>query len=643
MRLVSAKIKGAGKLVDSTIKLDQKVVAIVGPNEAGKTTLLEALSYVDRGGVWDVSKRSRAGGAPVDDATAVVTLRYLLDETDREALADIGLHEAPREYRVTRRAGGGVVHHVIPRPRNAETEVTALAERLAKTAAGMSELLPVDDVDDAERERLAQVAPEVLTSLTNLGAEIRDYLAQDSGARTGVAALREAADEMLETVAGYAGLAEITSAIEGFLAWCDRPDPAPELGQRLWKRSPDIVLFDEDARSLSSTYPLSPELAADPPAALRNLAQYADLDLRKLAIAQATGQTSLRDTLKNLANKRLKEKFSVAWQQSQLAVQLNVEQDLLRVNILEDEVFSSVLDERSAGLRMFVALTTFVASRPDERGVIVLIDEAENHLHINAQADLVRMLGDQDVAEKVIYTTHSPACLPEDLGCGIRVVVPDGEEVSHVENQFWREAPGFSPLMFAMGAGAAAFTPARYAVIAEGATEMILFPSLVRQATDLARVPYQVAPGLSEAPRALYPSLDLEAARVAYLVDGDDGGDQLEGLLRRDVPSGLIVKLGSPGIENVLDAAVYRSAFVAGVEELNPDAHIPDPPTLDEPAAASWATVLEQWADRCGLRRPTKGAVASHLVANGFAMSEWGKQVVAAAHAELMAALRLAT
>jgi hypothetical protein len=272
-----------------------------------------------------------------------------------------------------------------------------------------------------------------------------------------------------------------------------------------------------------------------------------------------------------------------------------------------------------------------------------LIDEAENHLHINAQADLVRMLGDQDVAEKVIYTTHSPACLPEDLGSGIRVVVPDGEEVSHVENQFWREAPGFSPLMLAMGAGAAAFTPARYAVIAEGATEMILFPSLVREATGLARVPYQVAPGLSETPRDLYPALDLEAARVAYLVDGDGGGDDLARLLTRDVPSRLVVKLGSPGVENVLDADVYRSAFVASMEELNPGVPVPDAPVLGEPSIASWAKLLEEWADGYGLRRPTKGAVAGYLVEHGLALSDWGRGVVAAAHGELVTALRLAS
>src|SRR5260370_350742 len=82
-----------------------------------------------------------------------------------------------------------------------------------------------------------------------------------------------------------------------------------------------------------------------------------------------------------------------------------------------------------------------------------------------------------------------------------------------------------------MGAGAAAFTATRYAVLAEGPSEMILLPSLIRAATGLDILQYQVAPGLSEVPTSQYPDLDLQAARVAFVVDGDSGGLKLKGRL----------------------------------------------------------------------------------------------------------------
>ena len=47
MRLISANISNYGRLVDTKINLDSNVIAIVGPNEAGKTTLLNALKYID--------------------------------------------------------------------------------------------------------------------------------------------------------------------------------------------------------------------------------------------------------------------------------------------------------------------------------------------------------------------------------------------------------------------------------------------------------------------------------------------------------------------------------------------------------------------------------------------------------------------
>ena len=42
---------------------------------------------------------------------------------------------------------------------------------------------------------------------------------------------------------------------------------------------------------------------------------------------------------------------------------------------------------------------------------------------------------------------------------------------------------------------------------------MILLPTLMRGATGLEALPYQVAPGLSEVPKDFYPKLDLEGSK----------------------------------------------------------------------------------------------------------------------------------
>lgn len=144
----------------------------------------------------------------------------------------------------------------------------------------------------------------------------------------------------------------------------------------------------------------------------------------------------------------------------------------------------------------------------------------------------MRVFERQQVAETIIYTTHSIGCLPSDLGATIRVVSPiEGRPYrSRIHNSFWsaHAGAGLTPMMLAMGANALAFTPSRYAVIGEGASEAILLPSLVRESLppeerDLP-LGYQVAPGISEVDPEYADALETEAGGIAYLVDGDAGG-----------------------------------------------------------------------------------------------------------------------
>ena len=135
--------------------------------------------------------------------------------------------------------------------------------------------------------------------------------------------------------------------------------------------------------------------------------------------------------------------------------------------------------ERSEGLRQFIALMAFVEREAAGRDAIVLIDEAEQHLHYDAQADLVRVFSGQTAAKKIIYTTHSAGCLPHDLGMGVRVIEATGPpelppqewERSKLRNWFWEKGPGYSPLLMAMGAGTFAFAATRKAIVAEGISD----------------------------------------------------------------------------------------------------------------------------------------------------------------------------
>jgi len=293
---------------------------------------------------------------------------------------------------------------------------------------------------------------------------------------------------------------------------------------------------------------------------------------------------------------------------------------------------------------MFVALAAFLAVRGTRVPPVLLIDEAETHLHIDAQADLVSSFMTQRQAAKVIYTTHSPACLPPDLGSNIRAVLPDRQQESRsvIEGSFWHKAAGFSPLMLAMGAGAAAFSAARYVVLAEGVSEMLLLPSLIKAAVDVRALDYQIAPGISEIPASMYPELDLEGARVAYLVDGDGGGSQRRtALIAGGIDPARIATLGALTLENLLDPDAYLQGVGLLLPECNPGIDIPVLPALRPDGSAVWPSVLDAWADEHGLRMPSKRVVASRLVEEGLAKpSESGAKTLRLLHKSLESILK---
>jgi ABC-type transport system involved in cytochrome c biogenesis ATPase subunit len=646
MRLVKAKITGFGRLAEGTVNLDNKVIAIVGPNEAGKTTLLRALAYTDNAATLSASERSR--GLAIDDGDVVVRVQYLLDAQDLAFVERYGLQDPPASIWLSRTAAGGTdpAVAVVPAPMKAiaPLEAAVLALRGAttkKTYAALEYHHPIPDEDgesapvDEQRVTLQQQTKDTISVFLEAF--------ESSNGRLVIAGHESELREVFERLNQYSLGEGIVDALGAVLAWAEQEDPTPAVAAALYARTPNILLFSEADRILASAHTLTEEFITSPPVSLANLLGMAELDLKSLWAALQSGDEGERETLIDVANHVLAAKFAAAWKQSNVTVWLKIEGAVLTIRIRQDGKRITKFDERSAGLQMFVALVAFLAVRQEDTPPILLIDEAETHLHIDAQADLVNTFMTQQQAAKIIYTTHSPACLPPDLGSNIRAVVPDSsnEYRSVIQGSFWHGAAGYSPLMLAMGAGAAAFSAARFVVLAEGATEMLLLPSLIKAAINVADLEYQVAPGLSEAPTVMYPELDLVGARVAFLVDGDKGGHDLRSaLIGGGVPEARIVTLDALTLENLLDSDSYLEAVRALLPECNPGKTVPDLPELPDPASEVWPSFLDRWATQQSLKMPGKRVTASRLVEDQLAIpSDFGRPVLIAIHRAISAVL----
>ncbi len=595
MDLLKLELKGFRRFESASIDLLGRLVAIVGPNEAGKSSLLDALTRLNTDEPLLESDLTRAA-RPGDDAV-VLTVTFALDSTDKAVVGHIGEASGAKRFVVTKLRSGRRRGRIEPRVVRKREPRVAASRLLAKIA---------DSRWAAERpELIAERWPDAKRSLDADVATLND---EQLGHVNAVV-------EMLSEEPSNTNPGRLRTVLETVIESERQPHPHSLAVDLLMPRLPEFLLFGEGERTLGSAYDLM-SVADAPPAALSNFANLARIRLAEARDIAARSDFGELETVQRAANRVLANVFSSGWRQSVMRVQVRFDRGELRPIVQNRSGRFTELGERSDGLRTFVALVAYLAKSERRTLPILLIDEAETHLHYDAQADLIRVLASQDASSKVIYTTHSAGCLPLDLGTGIRVVrMLDGDR-SEVDDHFWTSGGGFTPLVMAMGAAALAFTPTRRALIGEGITEAMLLPSMLREAVDPLEVDYQVAPGLSNADRETINALDLEATRVAFLVDGDKSGRERKKFLRRiGVPETRVATLGSSiardvVLEDLLRPELYREAVNAELSTWAPTKELPASAVRNRGRVVGVA----EWCRRNGVAAPDKRRVAAQVL-----------------------------
>ena len=213
MRLISVQIEGYKRFErPATLWFTSPLIAIVGPNEAGKTSFLEALAHLSRNA--RISRTEFTDRRePVENAV-VVSARFAVERADRDALP--GLLDEAEEYvlKITKRVGEPLSRQSLHPPLYRDTEPRRqlienlrqiLAEELLveRTSAGVSDEETIDselsDQAALVAERLA-AAEEDLTSgtlkaLSDLIAAVRDRYGEQP-ARASIAELLEHLDRL---------------------------------------------------------------------------------------------------------------------------------------------------------------------------------------------------------------------------------------------------------------------------------------------------------------------------------------------------------------------------------------------------------------------------------------------------------------
>ena len=452
----------------------------------------------------------------VDHSAFFIEGRYYLSHDDLSA-ADLS---GPHWLTVRKEPSGQRIYIISPQPPRRNTSARlALTEaidaafvnkKLTKIWADEDQAELIDEWRSAENEledEREDLAEDVITQVAEAASQIADLSVQKAPATA-----RRINDAVILFQEQESGL-----------------NPLEKAMRAVRESLPDIIVFDDDSRDLRSEYAID-ELRSSVPEALQNLCDVAEISIPSWIEAYDSENTASITTMEYAANRKLSDRFQRDWKQSGISVSIRLQSETLAVQIVNERSEFTSFAERSDGLRQFAALIAFAGGAWRDRP-IMLIDEAEQRLHYDAQADLVQMLARQKVSSKVIFTTHSAGCLPEDLGNGVKLIRPrkNNPTRSEVINKFWAENdPGLVPLLFGMGAGTLAFFPTRNAVVVEGPADMLLLPTIMKAALGVDILGYQFVPGLSVSGRPLHAPAIGETSGVLYLVDSDPGGNELK-------------------------------------------------------------------------------------------------------------------
>lgn len=618
MRLLKLRLKNFRRFAgDHSFDVDESLVAIIGPNEAGKSSLLAALEQVGSHTHPGSSDRTRGQEDP-----AVVRALYQIEAEDRQGL-DAPWADELRLVWVSRGSNSTTTTWSFePSPvRDLRVRVAALTE--------LQDFLRalVDEQPEGWNEELAL---DVQSHLSSEEETLEEKSVED------LKLFRRHLDEVADanetdTESGSAGsltkLRTIDVLLNELIEHESQPTPWRIAVNHLRRRLPGVSSFRDTDRVLHSDYLLEDLVgeAGDLPRALANLTGMAGIDILQVAELLEEGRRPEVERIFELGNDRLENQFEAVWTQSGVYPRLTAPLDgHIRIMIrTEDSAGYSEPEERSDGLRWFLALVAFLATRGSDSPILT-VDEAETHLHYDAQADLIDALMTQRLTAQVVYTTHSVGCLPPDLGRGIRAVLPRRDhETSAIANSYWsldtgdELRVGDTPVLFAMGARMLALTIPRFGVVVEGPSDAVLIPTLLRYATSRRILGYRVVPGLSESPQTRLSELDRAAGKVVYLTDGDSGGAALR------------VRLGEAGVDNnqifgldaiseglTLEDLVPAELFATAVNEVLDRWSITETRIAqdDVPVIGRWGWLENEALDGKSASRLSKVRVAQTLV-----------------------------
>lgn len=458
------KIKNFKSIIDLEIEIDGLKTILVGQNEAGKSSILEALEAFELGefDLDNINYECENKG----DFKQEISIEYL---KSKEEIADFN--------------------------RDIAADIQIVFNQ-ADTNSQLSRMI-------FSKDQLAKIEKFELTRIFEFQNGVENqYMQLDSATLNKI--IGATASQILESPDGKNAIDfDVKETIMS-------QDVSNELAETFHAYCPEIVFFNDfsdilpDKIEIANIYDNS---KVEGKKAVKNIEKilgksFKDLSNQKVRIKRTNTERASND---------ISVEFLNDWNQkiddnNQLKIEFDIEKDSVGVDevhffIETKEGVKLEPRKRSQGLRWFLSLWLEIKAQSKNSSMILLFDEPGAHLHINAMKDMMCLFDKLTaMGNQIIYSTHLPSMIDLKHIEKLRLVIHDKVKGTIIEsvtsNKFntQNRRDALQPIAQAMGMQPITeFSVLRQKnVIVEGISDMLYFQamrSILSKNDDYAIVP----------------------------------------------------------------------------------------------------------------------------------------------------------
>ena len=457
MRLKSFRVKNYRSINDSGLITTEQLTAILGRNESGKSNLLLGLQLLNPPeGIEDIQAiknfpRDRKL-SECKDNTPVLETYWSLDNDEKLELASIFPRaESVEQIKIYRNYKGKRFYHFIDLPEH-PFEQTEIRKKLKKLVAHAE--VEFEKLEPPKPDELAKLKAEIdlITPKPNqlpyqwfpevsvVIGNIRKALVSNNIDNDDIDSLLDIVDELAQSFDDKEEKQKAINWVDSILPVFIYVDDYPELNGH-------HNLNDYQARHNNGN-PTKEDLNFE------KLCKVAGID--PIQLIENSSDSETRNQLVNRAGAVMTQEIRRLWNDRELKVRFNIDSHYFDTYVSDPNSSYDVevnLNERSRGFKWFFSFyTTFFADTQngDAENAIILLDEPGLYLHAKSQTDLLVHL-DEDFANQIIYTTHSPFLVPTKKITAVKTVSINETDGTTVTNDPTGDSTTLFPLQAALG------------------------------------------------------------------------------------------------------------------------------------------------------------------------------------------------